>query len=76
MKKVLLLSVLLLAGCNPPNNFDTERSIEVAKGACNHLGAELQNLRYLPVGDVALEATCANPNTGEMFKLQTTPVYR
>lgn len=76
MKKLFLLSVLLLAGCAPPSNMDQNRSIEVAKAACQHLGGELQQLRYLPLGDVALEATCANSDTGELFKLQTTPVYR
>lgn len=76
MKKILvLLSLAMLAGCEPPNEFDQENSVKSAKRACKEVDAELLSLRWLPFGDVRLKATCIT-GSGTRLIVNPSPVYR
>lgn len=75
IRNVLLVAVVLLAGCSVPDNLDVPRSTNVATKDCVSLNSELISMRYLPFGDHRISAVCRAPSGAE-FKIYPSPVYR
>lgn len=75
MKRVLLLALLVLSGCDNVKEIEKYTVVDQAKRACSETGLQLYSVEYGPMSGPNVRIVCREPATGKRVAQRASYIF-